>query len=324
MGVQPDLARGYNNFVVGVAWAEHFMSSSLGVYASGNLPGALRLAKYAAQTLPHENDPMRLYCHIFAETNRGALEDFAQAFSRAKLLVMHVSYKGGLEHARASCRSFSDPAGRIANIIVVGDATPEDTFHFDRNRSTLIVPAPDSYEALPRKVAKAWLFIGMSRLDLPVLKVDDDATCEDIDRLTSLVDSVFAKHLYGGRVNPRAGTASCAFWHFGKCSADDINRRPDGLLWLAPYAGGQGYWLNRKAAVAMAKMCVLHERYFEIEHFEDRAVGTVLAQYGLRPFHFDVIAQGLVRDHNQPPADSQTLTARLRGFRESSDLNTLS
>ncbi len=98
------------------------------------------------------------------------------------------------------------------------------------------------------------------------MKVDDDATCQDVEKLVRLVDEVIM-----GAVNPRTGTASCAFWHFGKCTDENINQRPDGLLWLAPYAGGQGYWLNAKVTGAMAKMCLLHERYLEVEHFEDRA-----------------------------------------------------
>lgn len=310
---QPDKARGDNNTVVGVAWAEHFMSRSLDLYERGDSRRALHVAKYAAQTLPHEDDPMRLYCHLFEECNRPALEQFVNTFSGVKMLVLHVSYKGGLERAEASCRSFSDPSGRIGNVIVIGDASAEDCFHFDPYRAILTVPAPDAYEALPRKVSKALLFVGMSRLSLPVLKVDDDASCDDVEKLASLIDGVFSRHMYGGRVNPRASTASCAFWHFGKCADDEINRRPDGLLWLAPYAGGQGYWLNGRAAGAMAKMCVLHERYFEVEYFEDRAVGTVLAQYGLCPHHFDVIAQGLISDHNQPLGRGKPRIAKLRG-----------
>ena len=310
---QPDKAGADNNIVVGVAWAEHFMSQSLGLHARGDHASALRFAKYAAQTLPDEDDPMRLYCHVFAECNRRAMEEFRETFSRSKLLVLHVSHHAGLGEAEASCRSFSDPTGGIANLIVVGDTLAEDTFRFDPGRSTLFVPAPDTYEALPQKVAKALLFLGMSPLSLPILKVDDDAACEDVDELAKLAENVISQHLYGGRVNPRTGTASCAFWHFGKCTDQHINGRPDGLLWLAPYAGGQGYWLNGKAAGAIAKMCVLHERYFEIEHFEDRAVGTVLAQYGIRPHHFDVIAAGIVSDHNQPAGRGKPPVARLRG-----------
>ena len=315
LGTQPEKTGADNNIVVGVAWAEHFMSSSLGLHARGDAAGALRLSKYAAQTLPDEDDPMRLYCQLFAEYNRSSIEDFGQVFSTARLVVLHVSHKAGLECAEASCRTFSDPRGRVANLIVVGDALPEDTFRFDRDRSVLFVPAPDTYEALPQKVGKAMLFLGMSPLSLPILKVDDDATCEDVEKLIQLVDKVISRHPYGGRVNPRTGTASCAFWHFGKCTDETINHRPDGLLWLAPYAGGQGYWLNAKTTGAMAKMCLLHERYFEVEHFEDRAIGTVLAQYGIRPHHFDVIAAGIVSDHNQPPNRGKPPVARLRGAR---------
>ena len=95
-----------------------------------------------------------------------------------------------------------------------------------------------------------------------------------------------------------------------------IDGRPDGLLWMAAYAGGQGYWLSGRAVGAVAKMCLLHERFFEVEHFEDRAIGTVLAQYGIRPRHYDVIAEGIVSDLNQPPDRGKPPKARLRGDRE--------
>jgi len=316
--MQPELTGADNNIVVGVVWAEHFMSSSLGLHARGEAAGALRFAKYAAQTLPDEDDPMQLYCQLFAQYNHDSIEEFARSFSAARLIVLHVSHKAGLESAEASCRTFFDPSGCVANLIVVGDALPEDTFRFDRARSILYVPAPDTYEALPQKVGKSLLFLGMSPLSLPILKVDDDASCQDLDKLLRLVDEVITRHPYGGRVNPRAGTASCAFWHFGKCTDENINQRPDGLLWLAPYAGGQGYWLNGKVTGAMAKICILHERYLEVEHYEDRAVGTLLAQYGIRPYHFDVIAAGIVSDCNQPQLRDKRPVAQLRGARSAS------
>lgn len=302
-----------NNIEVGVGWAEHFMSSSLESLDKGDIEAALRLAKYAAQTWPHEDDPITLYSLIFAEANREALEAFTYQFAQAKLLVLHISYKLGVSQAEASCRSFHDPTGTIANLIVVGGALPEDTFQFDADSSILLVPADDSYEALPQKVAKAFLFIGLCQLSIPVLKVDDDAVCEDISRLEQLADDTFSRYLYGGRVNPRSSTASCSFWHFGKCTDQSVNYRPDGLLWLAAYAGGQGYWLNGKAAGAMAKISLLHERHFEVERFEDRAVGTALAQYGVRPHHLDLIKAGILSDLNQPPAAAKKPPARLRG-----------
>ena len=184
---------------------------------------------------------------------------------------------------------------------------------FDTARSILFVPASDTYEALAQKVAKALLFIGLCPFSVPVLKVDDDAVCEDIGRLAQLIDDTFSKRLYGGRVNPRASTASCSFWHFGKCTDERVNHKPEGLFWIASYAGGQGYWLNGKAVGALAKIALMHERHFEVEHFEDRALGAALAQYNVRPFHFDLIKAGILSDLNQPAFLERNSPARLRG-----------
>jgi len=313
LALQIPKATADNNLEVGVAWARHFMSDSLEHFDKGDLESALRLAKHAAQTWPYEDDPMALYSRIFLETNRDAIEAFTDRFLQAKLLVLHISYKLGVSQAEASCRSFHDRTGTIANLIVVGSALPEDAFRFNPESSILSVPADDSYEALPQKVAKAFLFIGLCRLSMPVLKVDDDAVCEDISGLARLTDDTFSRYLYGGRVNPRASTASCSFWHFGKCTSQRVNQRPDGLFWSAAYAGGQGYWLNSKAVGAMAKISLLHERHFETEHFEDRAVGTALAQYGIRPHHLDLIKAGILSDLNQAPTTAKKPPPRLRG-----------
>src|SRR5262249_10231682 len=155
-----------------------------------------------------------------------------------------VSHQQGISRAERSCRSFYDSERKIANLIVVGDERPEDSFSFDNTRSVLFVPAKDSYEALPQKVSKALLFVGFCAPDLPIIKVDDDALCEDISKLKQFVDEVLPRHRYGGRVNPRTNPYDCSFWHFGKCADQEINFTPDGLFSTAPYAGGQGYWMS--------------------------------------------------------------------------------
>jgi hypothetical protein len=312
--IAPELARADNNNQVGVTWAEQFMFKSVETYKDGDLQAALRFSKYAVQTLPHEDDPILLYVNIFQRCNRSAIDAFARTYSGAGLLVIHVSHQSGICRAEQSCRSFADSSAVIGNLIVVADeALPENFFSFDGNRCILSVPAKDSYEALPQKVAKALLFLGLCDLDLPIVKVDDDARCEDLSRLKGLIKGALSQHLYGGRVNPRTSPATCSFWHFGKCTDQQINSRPDGLIWTAPYAGGQGYWMSAKAVSAMAKICLIHERHFEIESFEDRAVGTALVHYGVRPFHYDLVAAGVLSDTTQPPGMAKNPRVYLRG-----------
>ena len=56
-------------------------------------------------------------------------------------------------------------------------------FHFDAGRRLLIVPANDAYEGLPTKVIKSFLFMGLARVTVPILKLDDDIICDDLAAL---------------------------------------------------------------------------------------------------------------------------------------------
>jgi glycosyltransferase involved in cell wall biosynthesis len=301
--IPPEKATGDDVNQVGASWAEQFLFNCVERYEAGDLWGALHFCKYAVQTRPQHKDPFSLYFHIFTECNLPAIAAFAQTFAGAKLLVMHVSHQQAIPRAELSCESFYDSSGTIANLIVIGDPSlPEDGFSFDRAHSILFVPTKDSYESLPQKVAKALLFLGHCPADPPVLKVDDDAVCLDVSKLKELAISVVPGHLYGGRVNPREGPLNCSFWHFGKCADKEIDLKPDGLISTAAYARGQGYWLNSTAVCAMSKIALIHERQFQVEYFEDRAVGTALVQYGVRPHYYDLVAAGILRDTSQPMA----------------------
>src|SRR5262249_20338497 len=130
--IAPEKARADNRRQVGALWAEHFMFKSVEQYQCSDLQSALRFSKYAIQTLPNEDDPITLYFHIFQECSRRAIEAFTHTFAGVGLLVLHVSHRDGVPLAERSCRSFSDSAREIANLIVVGDETlPEDVFYFD-------------------------------------------------------------------------------------------------------------------------------------------------------------------------------------------------
>jgi hypothetical protein len=312
--IAPGKARADNRSQVGVSWAEYFMFKSVERYTHGDLPAALRFSKYAVQTLPREEDPLILYFHIFQECSCSAIQSFTRTFAGCSLLVLHVSHREGISRVERSWRSFLDSTNEIANLIVVGDETLfEDAFSFEAERRILFVPAKDSYEALPQKVAKTLLFLGLCPLDVPIIKVDDDAVCEDLSKLKHLRDGLLRRYDYGGKIYPRASPATCSFWHFGKCTNEEINSKPDGLIWTAPYAGGQGYWLSSDAVSAMSKISLIHERHFEVEYFEDRAIGAALVHYGVRPHHYDLVEAGALRDTSQLPGRRASPTIRLRG-----------
>jgi hypothetical protein len=170
-------------------------------------------------------------------------------------------------------------------------------------------------------VAKTYAFIGHCPVEFPIVKVDDDAICRDVRKLGQLAVDLMPHHLYGGRVNPRSSPHNCSVWHFGKCTDKSIDVRPDGLISTSPYAGGQGYWLNAAAVRALSRIAVIHERHFQVEYFEDRALGTALVQYGVRPHHYDLVAEGVLGDTSQPEGLVRAPPFHLRGARRADDAN---
>ena len=314
--VTPTRARRDNNGQVGVSWAEQYLFECSQRFAGGDLEGAFRFAKSAVQILPHEDDPITVFSELFRICNSSALETFTQRFSRADCLVAHISHQEGIPRAEQSCKSFHDDAGKIANVIVVGDETAQEySYSFDDTRSILFVPANDKYEGLPVKVAKALVFFGLCPLNLPILKVDDESVCTDVFILRPFVEEIMSRHMYGGWIHTRVYPFSCSYWHFGKCTDQNMNIRPDGLFCTAAYAGGAGYWLSAGAVNAMAKIAIIHERHFELEYFEDRAVGTALFHYGIKPYSLDLFAAGILRDAGVPAGSREKPPVRLRGAR---------
>ena len=92
-------------------------------------------------------------------------------------MVAHVSCQPKLAVAERSSFSFGDPTLEVETLRIIGDESfPENKFHFDAGRRLLIVPANDAYEGLPTKVIKAFLFMGLSCITVPILKLDDDVT----------------------------------------------------------------------------------------------------------------------------------------------------
>jgi hypothetical protein len=211
--------------------------------------------------------------------------------------VAHVSCRPKLACAELSSSSFFDPTSEVETLRIIGDGSlPENKFHFDATRRLLIVPANDAYEGLPKKVIKAFLFMGFSCITAAVLKLDDDVICDDLPALKTTLNEVLSKSDYGGRVLPPATRLSDSqFWHFGKCENPNINFRPDGHFFFCSYAAGACYWLNGETINLLSKVALLHDRYFETELYEDRAIGTALNYYGIRPYHHDLIAAGRVR-----------------------------
>lgn len=265
-------------------WACYFIAHGIAALRNRNILRALEEFKRSAQVCPEFSTSWLLYAHAFRTHNCEALTIFDEAFKNGELLVAHVSCKQQIERARSSALSFFDPSGRIKNLIVVGSETADDKFKFDRANSVLTVPAGDSYEHLSMKVHQMVLFLALSSANCSVLKVDDDVHCRELTKLYEDFKLIIASADYGGVVTQSdTQLRDCHFWHFGKCDDPKINHRPDGFFFLQPYARGLYYWLSPSCLNLLGRAAVIHERYFQFETYEDRAIGLVLSYYGVRP-----------------------------------------
>ena len=301
-------ANDFNTVELRTTWRKHFIAQGIGAYKRGELSPSLRNFMSAIQVCPEFNDSFSLFANVFGEYNAESLRLFERTYGTSKVVVVHVSCRPKLPLAELSSSSFSDPTSEVETLRIIGDELcPENKFHFDASRRLLVVPANDAYEGLPTKVIKSFLFMGLACVTVPVLKLDDDVICDDLAALKTVVKDVLAKSDYGGRVLPPATRLSeSQFWHFGKCINPDINFRPDGTFFFFPYVAGACYWLSGEAVNLLSKIALLHDRYFETELYEDRAIGTSLNYYGIRPYHYDLIAAGRVR-YSDPKAQNRHL-----------------
>jgi hypothetical protein len=274
-------------------WWRYYIHNAAKGYHNAELFKASLEIQSAIKIAPEKKLGYILFHHVFEKINSNDLLEFNRMYSGAELLVVHVTCQARLENATASVASFRGELDATKHLIVVGDSELEKTsFKFQPSASLLTVPASDSYEGLPAKIRNLFLFLGFSHLQAPVLKIDDDVVCQDIRLFNKSVTDVVAKQDYGGFVIGQGPFVIAPFWHLGKCSEKSINSTPDSLLLLASYAKGSCYWLGPEAVNLISKISLAHDRHFETEIFEDRAIGAALAMYGIRPYSFSLIQNG--------------------------------
>jgi hypothetical protein len=127
--------------------------------------------------------------------------------------------------------------------------------------------------------------------------------CANRQKLRALAETL-AQDVYAGAVVvPPAPFLATRCWHLGKCADPHLSELPDSLLQLEPFVPGKYYWLGSHAVVALAKAAILHDRYFQGEIYEDRAVGAVLQHYGFAATALDLVADGVLASathHSRP------------------------
>jgi hypothetical protein len=287
---------------VGELWKDYFLGEGARAWLAGRQQGAIECFARAAQACPGAEDAHLAHLHAWTEFNRGAVIEFVRRYSGAGLIVAHVSCRARLEQARGSAATFTDESDWMRNLLVVGDAARQaDSFEFDPDSGLLVVPAGDAYEDLPRKVQKLFQFLGDSGVSSAVLKVDDNVLCAEPRSLRPLAESAGPDAYAGAVVVPPTPFLATRCWHLGKCADPGVSGRPDSLLQLASFVPGKYYWLGHRTVGALAKAAVLHERHFETEVYEDRAIGAVLQHYAFRAEALDLFAAGALAPATTPP-----------------------
>jgi hypothetical protein len=278
-------------------WAAYFLGRGSAAYQDGRIAESLRHFMHCMQVSAESEPGFVLYRKVFAEINRDALAQFERMYAGVKLIVVHVSCQARLAGARASAATFDDPRRNIRNLIVIADpALAANTYRFDPAQEMLTVPSSDAYEGLPVKIQKLLVFLGLSDVMAPILKVDDDFQCGSLQCLARNLDEVIRDKPYGGTLTAASGPFDGAtHWHLGKCEDPALNEEPDSLLYDNPFVFGEYYWLNAGAVAALGKMALIHDRVFTTEIYEDRAVGALLHHYGYDGIHFDLIESGALK-----------------------------
>jgi hypothetical protein len=290
----PEPANDSNWAGLGLRWAEYFLARGATAYRNHDFTPALQAFKFAIQTTADSIEAYQLHRAAFTELNADALDAFQASLKGADLLVAHVTCSARMPLARISERSFNASSESVRHIIVVGNpALGPDRFTFDMASGVLEVPSSDAYEGLPCKVMSLFRFVGISSVDVPMLKLDDDIHCGNPGQLMRDLAELHERGGYGGGVIvPAKPFFGSTFWHMRKCSDSWLNEQPDSLLFGVPFVTGKYYWLAAPTVNALSKMTLIHERVFATEIYEDRAVGTVLHHYGVSPVQFDLVEAG--------------------------------
>lgn len=149
-----------------------------------------------------------------------------------------------------------------------------DTAPIDHSRA-LQMNVPDNYESLPMKAIAAftWVYENLGN-KIGVLKVDDDQTLIDADKLNDTVEVLYKLDAYAGV--PVSGATHDRNWHWGKCQDPALNTRTYGRPFWRQWAKGGAYYLGpgplEKVVLALTRFPGL----FEGEYYEDKLVGDVL------------------------------------------------
>lgn len=207
-----------------------------------------------------------------------------------KPVIMHVSCAGRTHLAEKSVSSFDDLGNGYHHIIVRGEAgwRAEDNvdLSLDYDGRNLIVPVPDDYENLHRKIFYALTLMHLASGASCVIKIDDDLHLGDSKKFSSTISSLISNRTeYAGRlVGGLTHDTQWHGWHLNKCNDTLIEER--GYQYPLPReyaAGGYGYFLGKQGVSACAYMYLAMKEFFSMRAvgLEDAYVGHALYAQGM-------------------------------------------
>jgi hypothetical protein len=246
----------------------------------GTAAAALGYLKAAIALAPYRENLQQLYKELVAKNS-----------TKASLALI------------VSCRRYQDNALRLAQqfdaaqfpyLIVTG----ADTAPIAHPRA-IQVNAPDNYESLPRKVTAAlhWVYENIDT-QVGILKVDDDQTLVDPERLKDAVYLLKQHDVYAGF--PVTSLSHDRCWHFNKCEDPALNRRSYGKPFHRPWARGGAYYLGSGPLEKFVMSTIRFPGLLEGEYYEDKLVGDVMALEGVPLEQLESERDfGLSLDHQQ-------------------------
>jgi hypothetical protein len=152
----------------------------------------------------------------------------------------------------------------------------------------LIVPASDAYEGLPTKIIESLVFARREWKGAGVFKIDDDAKVIAAPNWAAISELARSTDYAGYVIDRPQDLCMDRCWHIGKCRDRDMT--PYRGRYRGSYARGGSYYLGPNAIDVLARDYFRYRDEFDIELFEDKAIGSILAQNGFEPRSADVAA----------------------------------
>jgi hypothetical protein len=208
-------------------------------------------------------------------------------------------------HMIISCEKYLERATRLfesvrdrlsPTLIVIGNPALQVAQLCDH---VLVVPSPDSYEHLTRKVNEALLAIRSNFGAVSVLKMDDDLVSTGNVVPPQLSGMDYAGHLIGDERLDRA-------WHFGKTANRQV--RPYAKRFRVCWARGTLYWLSARSVDVLARELLMYPGQLEGEIYEDKYVADILASAGIALVDYDLAGTYALKEDVPPDPTSAELS----------------